>query len=268
MTKRVGVGQRSIAVVILSCAVFGQGPSKPHSFEVASVKPSTGQSGGTRSTRDGIVFYGATLRYCVGFAYGVHDFQISAPGWLGDLEYHIVAKMAQPGSARQKDEMLQTLVADLFKLRIHREKKEFPGFALMLGVGGLKLPKPVDTATNTNNNNDAAAASNFGTITIRRLADGSLRVTGEHATMALLAGNLTLQLGVPVVDLTNTAGGYNFAVELSQDDLHLQNSTEGDAPSGISVFSSVRKLGLLLKAHKILLDFIVVDHAEKIPSDN
>ena len=255
-------GVCTFAGVVLSCAAFGQAPAAPPAFEVASVKPSTQQTS-TRSTHDGIIFQGATLRYCIGYAYHVKDFQISGPGWLRDLTYDIVAKMPQTGDLRQVEEMLQTLLAERFKLQIHREKKEFPGYALTVAPGGLQLvANPVD-------NNSAMPPSLYGGIGVRQFSDGHLRLIGKQATMTALASNLSLRLGSPVINQTEMAGHYDFSIDVSPDDIHLGGADENPSNGpGVSVFDSVRRLGLKLRTQKVPLDVVFVDHAEKIPTEN
>jgi uncharacterized protein (TIGR03435 family) len=79
----------------------------------------------------------------------------------------------------------------------------------------------------------------------------------------------SLRLGSPVIDRTETAGNYDFSVDISPDDIHPggadPNSLSGP---GVSLFDSIRKIGLKLKSQKIPLDVIVVAHAEKIPTEN
>lgn len=257
------------AVLCLVCAAFGQGPLAP-AFEVASVKPSPpDRLTNTRSTYNGIDYQGATLRLCLINAYRVGSYQISGPPWLDDLRYDIVAKMAPPVDPRKVSEMLQTLLAERFKLQIHREKKDFPGYALVVGPAGPKLSKPADGAV-------SAAEASLGQIPRQSLIfseylrTGGMRMRGEHATLAYLASNISLRLGCPVLDLTDLPGDYNFVLEFSRDD--MRNGTGGMPPgeedAAVSVFSSIQTLGLKLKPQKVPLDLIVVDHAEKVPTEN
>jgi uncharacterized protein (TIGR03435 family) len=256
----------TFAAVASFCVAFGQTPVAlpvaPPTFEVASVKPSTLPTN-TRSTHDGIVFDGVTLRYCIGFAYHVKDFQISGPSWLGDLTYDIAAKMPQAGAAKQSSEMLQALLADRFKLKIHREKKAFPGYALTVAAGGFKLiATPAD-------NNGGPPPSIYGGIRLEQFPDGHLRLIGKQASMTALANNLSSRLGSPVIDRTETAGNYDFSIDVSPEDIHLGGTDENTLKGpGVSVFDSIQKFGLKLKSQKVPLDVIVVDHAEKIPTEN
>jgi uncharacterized protein (TIGR03435 family) len=136
--------------------------------------------------------------------------------------------------------MLQTLLADRFQLVIHHEQKSAPAYALVVAKSGLKM-KP----------SEATGSSSQG---------GKGQITATGVTMAKLADQLSRRLGVPVVDLTETPGGYDFK---------LQWSIDGDANDAQSaLFDALQsQLGVKLEARKLPLDLIVVDKAEK-PSEN
>src|SRR5579872_2578630 len=72
-------------------------------------------------------------------AYGVKDHQIVGPDWLRSERYNIVAKMPPDSTKDQIPAMLQTLVADRFKMAIHRETKVLPVYALVAAKSGPKL---------------------------------------------------------------------------------------------------------------------------------
>jgi uncharacterized protein (TIGR03435 family) len=272
--------QSLLASLLLPMWAFAQSSAPPLAFDVASVKqaapPALGRS--TRSTQDGIDFPWVTLRYCIVWAYRVSGYQVSGPPWIDELRYDIVAKMAPPPDARKFPAMLQTLLAERFHLRVHREPKEFPGYALMVAAGGPKLSPSVEGAVSP-----AAAKLQIPSqpiIWMKFLPTGGCRLTGEHSTMDYLARNISLRLGCPVVDLTKLPGNYDFELEFSRDDMRNGNVVETLPPSnsasfpldtddpGVSVFGSIQRLGLLLKPRPSTLDVIVVDRAERVPTAN
>ena len=267
-----------LLLLLLAGAAFGQTPATPLSFEVASVKPSSPQQRtSTRSTRNGIDYQGVTLRFCILNAYRIGYYQISAPGWMDDLRYDIVAKASKAVTSQQSSQMLQTLLAERFKLRIHREQKELPGYALVAGAGGHKLSKPVEDASGSMEVSGVGRIPSQPILMSQMLPGGGLRLIGAHATMALLVRQLSIMLGSPVVDLTNAPGNYDFVLEASKEDIRdgiafrsdrEPASTSPEAPPGMSIFSSVQTLGLKLKGQKVPLDVIVVDQAEKVPVEN
>jgi uncharacterized protein (TIGR03435 family) len=204
-------------------------------------------------------------------AYRVQDYQISAPDWMSDLRFDIVAKIPRSADPGKMPEMIRTLLAERFKLKIHVEQKEFSGYALVLGPGAPKLSKPGDEAEGKLPP-ELRDLPPQPLILHQILPTGGQRMTGVHATMTYLAQSLAGDMGYPVVDLTNLTGGYDFVVEMSREDMRNgvnagARGPEGEDP-GASVFSSIQGLGLRLRPHKIPLDLIVVDHAEKVPTEN
>jgi uncharacterized protein (TIGR03435 family) len=121
----------------------------PQSFEVASIKPSAAQGGmmikmqigtspGGRYTATGV-----TVRMLIQQAYDLKDYQISgAPGWLSTERYDIVAKAETPNISREQLRvLLQSLLAERFNLKVRRETKELPIYALVVAKDGPKMPK-------------------------------------------------------------------------------------------------------------------------------
>src|SRR6185369_4052808 len=72
-------------------------------------------------------------------AYGLKEYQVSGPPWINDARFDILAKATEGTRKEQIPAMLQALLAERFKLEVHREKKEFNVFALVVGKGGPKL---------------------------------------------------------------------------------------------------------------------------------
>jgi hypothetical protein len=75
----------------------------------------------------------------VRMAYRVKSYQVAGPDWIKTERHDIVAKLPEGASRDQVPEMLQSLLADRFKLTLHREQKEHAVYALVVGKGGLKL---------------------------------------------------------------------------------------------------------------------------------
>ena len=74
------------------------------------------------------------------------EYQVSGPSWMSSELYDIFAKAAGPASDSQMKPMLQTLLADRFKLALHREKKELQVYALVQGKNPPKLHPSDDSA--------------------------------------------------------------------------------------------------------------------------
>ncbi len=118
----------------------------PTSFEVASIKPSEAQPGlirmgfapGGRYTASGV-----TVKMLIQQAYDLRDYQISGgPGWISSERYDIVATAGVPNVTREQMRvLLQSLLAERFNLKVRRESKELPIYALVVGKNGPKLHK-------------------------------------------------------------------------------------------------------------------------------
>jgi len=264
-----------IAFVAFTFAAFGQ-TTPPLKFEVASVKSAApccepGQWPANRPGVDRINFRNVSLWWCITYAYGIRSYQLSGPDWLKTARYDIVAKGGDGTTRQQLPEMMQALLAERLKLTVHRETKEISGIALVVGKDGPKLT-------------EAAAGSGDGhggaNIGMSMSADGIQRMDVKNGGMATLATTLTSLIGRPVVDKTGLTGRYDFVLEFSRGDSGDIRATGGynEPPSmpgpppgsqpGLSIFSSVRQLGLRLDAEKMPASIVVVDTAEKSPIEN
>ena len=257
------------------------------SFEVASIKPDKSGSTiwGIRPTPDGLSARG-TLQRLIRIVYRIEPNQISgAPGWMSSERYDIEAKMdqatadrmeklndAQKTSARHR--MLQTLLADRFKLTTHRTTKELPIYSLVVAKGGSKLhqAKPGDTYPNGIKGPDGRPAPVGSDL--MRMGRGEL--TAQGIGMEQVAHLLTQQTGRTVVDNTGLKGNYDFALHWTPDQsAPAFNGPSGGGPdsttsseSGPSIFTAIQEqLGLKLEPQKGPVEILVVDHVEK-PSEN
>ncbi|SPE39264.1 conserved hypothetical protein [Candidatus Sulfopaludibacter sp. SbA3] len=177
----------------------------------------------------------SSLQDCIREAYGVGDAQILGQTWLKPDRYDIVAKMPLEARQNQRPAMLQALLAERFKLAVHREIREMPVYALVVAKGGLKI-QPVEAGSGG-------------------LTGGSGKLMAKAVPLSRLAGYLAgprLQLGHPVIDRTGISESFSFTLEYTPEDL----------------FAALQEqLGLKLEPSKGMVDVIIVDHAEK-PSEN
>jgi uncharacterized protein (TIGR03435 family) len=250
----------------------------PVSFEAASIRPARpagpGSASSSRITRGRVEFHSVSLRDCIVTAYRVKDCQISAPGWLREQAWEIIARIPEGAPSSQVPKMLQALLEERFMLQVHREKKEFSGLALTVGNSGPKLKKSETGAPG------AAGAGRRGAGLRMSTGPGGGRIIVPRATMASLASTISVLLGRPVTDETRISGTYDVTVECGPEELGTAmrpidaapdagaGPAEGVAEGRASIFSSLRSLGLKLESRKILLDVIVVDHAERTPTEN
>ena len=134
---------RYVAVfLVASVLALAQSPEPP-AFEVASVKPNRSGGGSTHSDSDNgrITCVNMSLKRYIARAYGVREDQISAPDWLATERFDLVAKASSSVNSDTLMQMLQTLLAERFKLVVRRESKELPVYALVVAKNGPKLEK-------------------------------------------------------------------------------------------------------------------------------
>jgi len=179
-----------------------------------------------------------TLKRCILGAFGMGPNQIlGGPDWLDADRFQIVAKAEQPVGDGVLMAMLQTLLAERFKLAIHRETRTVQAFVLEVAKNGPKLAKAGDGEATTRNGHGLIDA---GTITMDRFAQVLAR-----------------QMDLPVVNHTGLEGIFNLKLEWSPE-------MEG----GLSIFTAIQEqLGLRLRSQKTPVEVLVIDHAEK-PSGN
>jgi uncharacterized protein (TIGR03435 family) len=286
-------------VLVLACApLFGQ-TADNLTFEVASVKRTPppepnarvffGPPRGGPGTADPgqITWTNAALRNIVMTAYDVQTYQVTAPDWLGTERYDIVAKVPAGATKAQVNVMWQNLLKERFGMVLHHESKEFQVDELTVAKGGLKMKETEDP--NIEPFTPAAGPPKAGKNGVPQLNGSGAIVSifpgANGATASMVARGLPLPdiatrlanlLRRPVIDKTGLTGKYDFALEFTPDLSGIAlpagfSAQEGNNASdpGTNIASAVEKqLGLKLTSNKGKLDVIVVDRAEKIPTEN
>ena len=129
----------AFAVATVPAITIAQTPTP--AFEVATIRPSQSGSRGPDISPGNLIFRNAPLLEIVAFAYGVQNLQVSGPSWLPNARFEIIAKAPQPASRDEMRVMLQTLLAERFKLTLHREMKEMSALLLTLGKKWPQAPR-------------------------------------------------------------------------------------------------------------------------------
>ncbi len=234
------------------------------SFEVATIKPN--DSG--KPNMQGLTIIGhnfktvnASLGDLIQVAYEVQAKQIvNGPQWMVKNRYDIVAVPEEAGvpNAEQVRIMIQKLLADRFKLKFHKDKRELAAYLLTVGKNGPNLIP----------NDRKGQLPNFH----YRPVDTGLTLFATNATMADFAAFLQLLvLDRPVVNQTGIAGRFDFQCTFTPDDSQfnghspLTPQTDATAPSLYEALHE--QLGLKLSAERTSVDVIAIDHIEQ-PSEN
>jgi uncharacterized protein (TIGR03435 family) len=300
----------SAGVVLAAGVAMGQTAT----FEVASVKPAaplgrgellSGQMHvGMKIDAARVDIGSMSLADLIRVAYRVKPYQVSGPDWMASERFDVLAKLPEGASREQVPEMLQELLADRFKLTVHRESKEHAVYALVVGKNGIKMKESApdaDAATTTDDVNPQVRLSGrgentsvsitggpIGTAHMSMGPNGTMRLEAPKMNMAAFADTLSRFFDRPVVDLTELKGTYQVVLDLSMEDLRNAARTMGymapgmgggrggaqpaaDAasdPGGLSIFAAVQQLGLKLEPRKVPIDFVVIDHLEKTPTEN
>jgi uncharacterized protein (TIGR03435 family) len=286
-----------LGIVLGATALFGQNPARP-SFEVASIRssaPGPPQQGVAGARIDGAQFRTAylTLKDYIGLAYRLKLYQISGPDWIGTDRFDVAATLPEGTLPAQIPNMMETLLEERFQLKVHREKKEFPIYALEIAKGGLKMTEAprlpeLENADPRAPQEFTGGGSNQG-VSIN-LGPGSSvsfsnnKFEAKRLTMPSLAGTLERFLDRPILDMTDLKGSYDFSIDVTADDyramlirsavvagvvlppdvLRLLDS----ASSPESLFDGLAKLGLKLEPRRAPLDVVVIDGALRTPTEN
>jgi len=186
-------------------------------------------------------------------AYGAKDYQISGPDWLRMERYDIVATAPGTVSDDVLKLMLQKLLTERFQMTIHRETRDLPVYALVAAKGGTKLHETETPGRGNLRMNGGGVV--FTSTTVSELIDYMSRLRSA-------------EMDRPVIDSTGMKGKYDFTINLfgTQEEM-MAAVSKGDF--GSSIFTLIQEqLGLKLEPQKLPLDMVVVEKAEKIPTEN
>jgi uncharacterized protein (TIGR03435 family) len=265
-------------------------------FDVASVKPSVESANAMANVSRGlhidgamVSFNGMPLKWYIHYAYTVKESQVSGPDWLNSERVDIVAKLPAGATRDQIPAMMQALLADRFKLALHRESKDFPVYALIVGKGGVKMKEsPLDPDTDdgpgkANVDVNVTGGERGATVSLGKgasVAFEAQRLVAKKVTMAYLADSLARFEDRPVVDMTDLKGTYDFTLDYNLDDVRalILSSAPPGTPlpprqaevgeTSVSLVDSLQAVGLKLEPRKAPLDLLVIDHLEKTPTAN
>jgi uncharacterized protein (TIGR03435 family) len=222
----------------------------------------------------------APLQTILGAAYGVQADLISgAPDWVSSEKYDIDVQLPdsavddtqKPGDGigiEKLQGMLQALLANRFKLTLHRQTKDLQVYELVVADGGSKLEEAKPAYMNPNGINGPE-----GRLPKRGMMQMGLGELIDHGTtLAPLVEQLSWQLGRTVVDKTGLKGNYDFSLRWTPGESEAgMRKLMGDKPtadrapsSGPSLFTAIQEqLGLKLEPKTAPVQVLVVDHVEK-----
>jgi uncharacterized protein (TIGR03435 family) len=253
-------GMRAISIGVL-VTVFTSG-AFCQEFEVVSVRPNHSLSGnsGVHTDQGMLKATNVSLRSLIVRAYGLKDYQVEGPDWLASERFDIAAKLPE-GLPKDRDKyeaaqeaMLRSMLLDRFMLRSHREQKTFSVFGLIIARSGIKFKEVPNSDTHSQNSSNT-------------------HYTGTCVSMDAFAGFLSRRTDLsdlPVLDMTGLKGFYDLKLDwIPESGQSADTPAVGDTASGPTLRVALEdQLGLKLEARKAPIEILIVDHAEKAPSEN
>ena len=236
--------QLATLLLLLACLPARPQDAQP-AFEVASIKPA-GQSAARFSLSGNRFTAHARLHDLMVRAYDLPSFQVIAPDWTSSAFFDVAAIAAAPVSNDQLKSMLQSLLVSRFGMKVHHETREFSLQVIIVSKNGHHLQP----------------ASGDGPM--ERMGDRR-RITYRNATVSDLAALLSGG-GSTTIDRTGLTGRFNFVLDWGRYADPNDNSMSALIQALRDAIHS--DLGLDFETRKLPIDVIVIDHVEKIPTEN
>jgi len=237
----------ALNMFFMTCVLPAQQATSPH-FEVAIIKKNTSGTGSGGGSTPGGQLHPAnlTLSELLEVAFGLRDYAIIYTGWTRTDRFDVSAKAPDGAGDADIPRMLQSLLAEDFKLEVHAEMRPQDVFALVVAKGGPKLQPAADLATSG---------------CVRTFIDGNPHAECKGVTMARFTDQLRIlgpgYIDRPVVDLTGIEGAWDFQIDWV--------GAAKIADGGLTILDVVNKqLGLKLDQQKPPAKVLVVDHAEHL----
>jgi uncharacterized protein (TIGR03435 family) len=241
---------------LLLCPFLPGAAAQKPAFAVATIRPTTEavkfeHDGSTELVGNTLRMQDVTVATCLKLAYHIQDRQIAGPDWLQSEKFDITAKADDSIDEDTMKQMLQSLLADRFNLRFHREPRQMKVIVLSLvgGPSGLKPTIAPDAKPFRQNSANGTVAKSMP--------------IGEFADF------LSGPLQIPVVDRTGLTGKYDFVLDFTPYLPDPAKNMDGTRPDTTAILKAALKdeLGLKMTAATAPVEVLVIDHVEK-PSQN
>ncbi len=310
-----------VLIGFVSGVAHAQTADGPPAFDAASIKPAPpptpgrgmfmGMNGGPGTKDPGLYrCNNCNLMMLIMQAYDIKQYQLSAPGSMDAAgRFDITAKVPAGATKEQFRLMLQNMLAERFKLAIHRDKKEMQVYDMVVAKGGPKLKESVEEPAKDDAPDDGFAPpppggrargpnlDKDGYPVIPKGCNGCIMVVGggkarlhsEKETMKGFADTLASQVGKPVMDATGLKGKYEIDVSFDMGGMMMARGGmppppgggagvgpettvplgSSDSDMGVPLAGAIQsQLGLKLEPKKGQVEIVVVDHVEKVPTEN
>ncbi|MEP6715233.1 MAG: TIGR03435 family protein [Terriglobia bacterium] len=278
-------------LVFTSSAAFAQSEDPAARFEFADVHVSAKVQNPFMRTMpprgDRFEIRTATMVDLIRTAYGFDaDKVVGGPSWIEMDRFDVIAKVPADVPPETRKLMQQALLADRFKLVIHKENRPLPTFALVVGKKpqlkeadgtgdtGCRIPSAPASAPGEGTGYMMMTMNTNGAATTFSLGPGmTVQYVCRNITLAAFAEGLRGMMGAagtlgpnPILDETGLKGSWNFDVKWS---LQMSGVPREITADRITVFDAVEKqLGLKLETRQAPTPVIVVDSVNRKPSEN
>jgi uncharacterized protein (TIGR03435 family) len=224
-----------------------------------------------------IVFTNVTLMSVLLRAYDVKPYQATGPDWSSSERYDITAKIPPGATKEQFNLMLQRLLAERFHLALHHETREVQGYELVGGKGGPKLKPSTEVGPDVQPTEEPKTDANGFP---RLSAPGLVMMEGLHGTavvsfltaraqpLSALVEMLIKEFRLPITDKTGLTGKFDFTLEFAPEAPGALPPEAPDESAPNLITAIPRQLGLKLDPKKIPVDILVIDRADKSPTEN
>jgi uncharacterized protein (TIGR03435 family) len=249
--------------------------SHAQSFEVASVKPVPSDTEWSYRFPSGgrTVLTGCRLRDLILLAWRIQGFRVlGTTGWMDSERFNVEAKAEGNPGPEESRRMLQSLLADRFRLTFHRETRDLQTYSLVPAKAGARMTPsrpgictPYDDSSSLSPAGADLPVCGFRNY-LRKPENGppAMVIEALGLDMSRFARVLAALLAGPVNDATGIAGAWDFHLEFAPDD-RLVPGVDNSGPSLVTAIQE--QLGLKLETRRGPVEVFVVEHAER-PSAN
>lgn len=225
-----------LTAVVVVIGIMGALPgSSQAAAPVYEVMPARADRAASLGEASKLSYFDITVGELIEMAYGVKPYRLAGPDWIvnpfSSDKYDVVYKSGSPSSVEQLNQTLGLLLTGKFHLAFHREMREIPVLALVVGKGGPKV-KPGDGGAMrmVPGTNGGFSYKNWSMADLIKLLSGLPSVDR------------------PVLDQTGLEGRYSF-----------------DAADLIDLAAFQDQVGLRLDSRKAPVEMFVIDRADKLP---
>ena len=258
------VNRTLIAFLLTACVTFGAEPA----FEVASITPCEPGTPAQEMEHTGITNFvspggrfrahATTIEFLMEWAYGLQPSQHSkGPDWFGTDRFDIVAKADHDATENEEKLMVRSLLADRFRLRLHRESKEVAAYVVSVGKSAPKLFAPKDGEIHAMRFARDEAAGGPG----QKVA--TYHVIATRYTLAQLTDVFARRVDRVIVDKTGMGGEFDFTLDLTPDE-----GSGSLMDAGMLLAAMKQQLGFSVQAEKAVVDYYEIEGADKAVAGN